>query len=54
MKSEEEYKQKILEEQMDFWFQGDAAKMVTALCSCGKVGKKEIQAIRGMLDELDD
>ena len=54
MKSEEEYKQKLLEEQIDFWYNGDVAKMVTALCSTEKVGRKEIDVIRGILDDLDD
>lgn len=54
MKSEEEYKQKLLQEQVDFWYHGDAAKMVTALCGMEKMGRQEIEEIRGMLDELDD
>ena len=54
MKSEEEYKQKLLEEQIDFWYKGDVAKMVTALCSTEKVGRKEIDEIRGILDDLHD
>ncbi len=53
-KSEEEYMQKLLREQMDFWFHGDAAKMVTALCSCEKISKEEIRAIRRILDDLGD
>lgn len=54
LKSEKEYKQKLLKEQMDFWYQGDAANVVAALCEAKKMSQTELQKIRGILDDLDD
>lgn len=54
LKSEEEYKEKLLKEQLDFWYQGDAAKVVAALCGTGKMTPEAVQKIRGLLDDLDD
>lgn len=54
LKSEEEYKQKLLKEQMDFWYQGDAVKVVAALCEAKKMSQTELQKIRWILDDLDD
>lgn len=54
LKSEEEYKQKLLKEQTDFWYHGDASKVVAALCSSVDITKEEVEKIRGILDELDD
>ncbi len=54
LKSEEKYKQKILKEQKDFWYHGDASQIVAVLCTPGEVTKREIQTIREILDGLDD
>lgn len=54
LKSEKEYKEKLLKEHLDFWYQGDATKVVAALCNSGKMTSEAIQKIRGMLDDLDD
>lgn len=54
LKSEEEYKKRILQEHLDFWYQGDATKVVAALCDAGKMTLEAVQRIRGMLDDLDD
>ena len=53
MKSEEEYKGKLLKENADFWFHGSAAGLVSALCSSRKFTRDEIKEIRDLLDGLD-
>ena len=54
IKSEEEYREKLLTEQMDFWYEGDSSELVSALCKTGKMTTQDIEKIRGLLDELDD
>lgn len=54
LKSEEEYKRKLLKDQTDFWYHGDAVKVVAALCSSAKITQKERETIRGILDDLDN
>ena len=54
LKSEEEYKRKLLKDQTEFWYHGDAAKVVAALCSTANITQKEIETIRGILDDLDN
>ena len=54
LKSEEEYKRKLLKDQTDFWYHGDAAKVVAAICSTANITQKEIETIRGILDDLDN
>lgn len=53
LKSEEEYKQKMVQNEVDFWFEGDASQLVSALCKGRKLTKEEAEHIRGMLDEFD-
>lgn len=54
MKSEDDYKKKLLSEEVDFWFQGNASNLVAALCGSGKLSKEKADKIRGILDEFDD
>ncbi len=53
-KSEEEYKQELLEDTRRFWFAGKTEELVCALFKKRKVSKEEIANIRRQLDELDD
>lgn len=53
MKSEDEYKAKLMREETDFWFQGRVSKLVSALCSTKKLTKEEAAEIRSMLDDTD-
>lgn len=53
LKSEEEYKQKLLTDHMDFWYQGDAAKVMAALVNSKEMSSETVQKMRGMLDGLD-
>ncbi|MDE7352990.1 MAG: BlaI/MecI/CopY family transcriptional regulator [Acetatifactor sp.] len=55
IKSQEEYKRRLLQEETDFWYHGNAADMVSALCSTGKLTRQDADRIRRMLDEqMDD
>lgn len=54
MKSEVEYRQKLLEEEVDFWFKGDATNLISALCSTGKLPKDKAERIKDILNDLDD
>ena len=54
LKSDEEYKRKLLKDQTVLCYNGDAAKVVAALCSTANITQKEIETIRGILDDLDN
>lgn len=54
LKSEEEYKRKILMDQKDFWYHGNAAEVVATLCVPGEITKDEVQSIRKILNDLDN
>lgn len=54
VKSEEEYKQEMLEDTKQFWFAGKTADLVCALFKKQQISKEEIAEIRRQLDELDD
>ncbi|MBQ7919012.1 MAG: BlaI/MecI/CopY family transcriptional regulator [Lachnospiraceae bacterium] len=54
MKSEEDYKAKLLSEEADFWFEGQVPKMVSALVSRRELSKQDVAEIRSLLDGLDD
>lgn len=53
IKSEQEYKDKLLSESMDFWYKGKASNLISALYNINKLTKDDIVEIRGLLDELD-
>ncbi len=52
IKSEEEYKRKLLAEETDFWFQGSVTGLMSALCSERKLTKEEADEIRSILDDI--
>ena len=54
MKSEKDYKAKLLSEEADFWFQGQVPKMVSALVSKRELSKEDVAELRSLLDDLDD
>lgn len=54
IKSEEAYKQELLEDTKKFWFAGKASSLVCTLFRKGNFTKEEIEEIRRGLDELDD
>ncbi|MCI8580008.1 MAG: BlaI/MecI/CopY family transcriptional regulator [Dorea sp.] len=53
LKSEEEYKQKLLNDYMDFWYQGDAVKVMASLVNSKDISSETAQKMRRMLDGLD-
>lgn len=54
MKSEDDYKAKLLSEEADFWFGGQVPKMVSALVSKRSLSKEDVEEIKNILDGLDN
>ena len=54
LKGEEDYKAKLLQEEMDFWYQGDPAQLVASLFRAGEMTEEDKEQIRRALDGLDD
>ena len=53
MKSEADYRTKLLNEETDYWFNGNVSNLFSALCSSRKLTKDEIGEIRSLLDDMD-
>lgn len=53
MKSEAEYRTKLLNEETDYWFGGNVSNLFSALCSSRRLTKDEIGEIRSLLDDMD-
>ena len=53
-KGEADYKAKLLQEEMDFWYQGDPAQLVASLFRAGEMTEEDKEHIRRALDGLDD
>ena len=47
------YKSKLMNEETDFWFEGQTDQLLSAVCSKRTVSKEEIQRMRDLLDSLD-
>ena len=54
LKDQEDYKAKLLREEMDFWYQGNPAQMVAGLFRAGEMTEDDKEQIRRALDGLDD
>jgi len=54
LKSEDEYKRKLIAEEAAFWYDGRLADFVCALCSTQKLSREDVDLIREMLDGMDD
>lgn len=54
VKGEADYKAKLLQEQMDFWYRGNPAELVMGLFHAGGMTEKDKEQIRRALDGLDD
>lgn len=50
LQNEEEYKEKLIREEADFWFGGDEAALIAALCKSKKLSPEKIQAMHDALD----
>ncbi len=48
-KAEDHYKQLLMYEEMNFWFDGRLSAMVDAICSAGPVSSEEIRNTRDFL-----
>lgn len=53
MKSESDYRTKLLNEETEYWFDGNVSNLFSALCSSRKLTKDEIGEIRSLLDDID-
>ena len=53
MKSEAEYRTKLLNEETDYWFDGNVSNLFSALCNSRRLTKDEIGEIRSLLDDID-
>ena len=54
LKGEADYKAKLLQEEMDFWYQGNPAQLVASLFRAGEMTEEDKEQIRRALDGLDD
>ena len=52
-RSEEEYKQKRLEAETDFWYGGRKLNLFSALCQGEKIPEEDIVEMRRILDGMD-
>ena len=52
-KNEDAYKSTLMNEETDFWFEGQTDQLLSAVCSKRTVSKEEIQRMRDLLDSLD-
>lgn len=53
LKSEEEYKEKMLRETTDFWFAGEVTELLTALCKAKDMTKEDVDKLKEALDDMD-
>ena len=53
VQSEEEYRSRMLQDTMNFWFDGDCKKMISALCSDSNLNAEEVEKIRQIIDNTD-
>ncbi len=53
VQSEEEYRNRMLQDTMNFWFDGDCAKMISALCSDSNLDAEEVEKIRQIIANTD-
>ena len=53
VQSEEEYRNRMLQDTMNFWFDGDCTKMISALCSDSNLNAEEAEKIRRIIDNTD-
>ena len=54
LKGEAEYKAKLLQEEMDFWYRGNPAELVAGLFHAREMTEEDKEQIRRALDGLDD
>ncbi|MCC8080783.1 MAG: BlaI/MecI/CopY family transcriptional regulator [Lachnospiraceae bacterium] len=52
-RDEYQYKQRLMSEATDFWFEGKPSALLAAVCCGRNVPKEEFLEMRKLLDELD-
>lgn len=53
-KTEAEYKAKLANRELDFWFNGMASNYISALCSEKKVSKEDVARLKEIISGLED
>ncbi len=53
LRSEKEYRERLLHDETELWFDGSAPELVMALTRVKKLSKADLEKIRSILDELD-
>ncbi len=53
LKTEDEYKKKLLQDNLNFWYGGKLTDMMTALCEENGVSEAQAQQIKELIDGLD-
>lgn len=54
IKKEEDYKNSLMNREMDFWFGGRPSALVASLYSDGQISREEADEIRKVLDGFED
>lgn len=54
MKSEDYYKTKIINEELEYWFSGDVANLCSALHKGGNLTEDDRANLKSFIDQLDD
>ena len=49
MKSEDEYRKKLLVEELEYWFRGDGCKMMDALAESGRLPGEVVEQIKDVV-----
>lgn len=51
IKDEQEFKRRLFEEQIGFWYDGKPSKLVAALCEGEELSTEEIKKIKELIDD---
>jgi len=54
LKSETDYRNKLMQGQKNFWFKGNAGNMAAALCESENISPENVEKIREMINEMVD
>lgn len=52
LKDQDEYKRKMLREELEFWFDGDIIAMISALCKSKGISEEETKRICALAEEI--
>ena len=54
IKSEQEYKQQLVQKEIEFWFHGSMAEFAQTLCAAAPLTHEECQKLRRLLDHVEE